>query len=462
MTKKESKSNKTAYFFSTKDPLNNNNDDDDGEEFENHNYEDDGSGQVDDDVVDEEEDGAFRDFSMLEEEYYENEYDDDVNNDDEGYEFGDENHHRGGSGDMVEFEIEDDIVVRTRISNMDSFSVIFLRKLCLEANHLASSNQYQRACGRYELALDVHEKLHEEFNIAIDRLTDKYDERERKEEEELAARRQDHNDDDDGANNGNEFVDEELVEAKHQLVTNINALMEDRREGLVDRAKILNNMAAVLQQTQEYEESYQTYEKALCVKKIVLGEKHFSVGHTLYNMSYLLIDNEQYEDALVLLQNTIDIYLESFGDHNQATIDVMNQYEEIKQLALSQQQREDREDDEANYHRVSNDGKNETSTTLKSFDNNPEEAFEKDLTSRDRNSISLNRTTLNQRIHSGASTMTDFSMDHFKIDKPRDEIKNKNKKKGHRHNNNNNSQSMSASRHHQNSAMVIDETNDSR
>jgi hypothetical protein len=44
------------------------------------------------------------------------------------------------------------------------------------------------------------------------------------------------------------------------------------------------------------------------VKKIVLGENHFSVGHTLYNMSCLLIDNKQYDDSLVMLQNTLDVY----------------------------------------------------------------------------------------------------------------------------------------------------------
>lgn len=53
---------------------------------------------------------------------------------------------------------------------------------------------------------------------------------------------------------------------------------------------------------------YIRYEKSLVVKKIVLGEHHFSVGHTLYNMSCLLIDNKQYNDALVMLQSTLDVY----------------------------------------------------------------------------------------------------------------------------------------------------------
>jgi hypothetical protein len=41
-------------------------------------------------------------------------------------------------------------------------------------------------------------------------------------------------------------------------VNRLNELMEERREGLIDRAKVLNNLAAVMQQVEKYEEAYQT------------------------------------------------------------------------------------------------------------------------------------------------------------------------------------------------------------
>jgi len=253
---------------------------------------------------------------------------------------------------------------------------------------------------------------------------------------------------------------ERIEEDKHQIMNKIKTLMEDRREGLIDRAKILNNLAASLQETKNQEEAYRTYEKSLCVKKIVLGETHPSVGHTLYNMSCLLISNKQHEDALILLQNTLDIYKESFGPEHQASIEVAKHFKSVKEVALQSYQAQSSSSttpehrnsrllqeeihnikkeqhstkDMKNIHPPNNNNNNNNDNNNLLNDDNqhvnnlnrltPETLLAQELQSRDKNSISLQSPYYcdnddadndEQRGPSIASTMTDLSTDHFKL-----------------------------------------------
>jgi tetratricopeptide (TPR) repeat protein len=135
--------------------------------------------------------------------------------------------------------------------------------------------RYQDAIGRYELALDVHEALHEELNQTIDKLTAAYDAMEEGEEHPVVVMVKKKNSirEGGGGGGGEESVDieeatasekalietqQETDELKHNIVNRLNELMEERREGLIDRAKVLNNLAAVMQQVEKYEEAYQT------------------------------------------------------------------------------------------------------------------------------------------------------------------------------------------------------------
>ncbi len=51
------------------------------------------------------------------------------------------------------------------------------------------------------------------------------------------------------------------------------------------------------------------YERALVAKQQSLGEQHFSVGHTLYNLACLMLDDERLPDAAGYMRRTLDIYL---------------------------------------------------------------------------------------------------------------------------------------------------------
>lgn len=67
------------------------------------------------------------------------------------------------------------------------------------------------------------------------------------------------------------------------------------------------------------------YERALDAKRSSLGPDHFSVGHTLYNLACLQLDNENPEAAAHFMRETLVIYEVAFGPTHQLTKDVEKQ-----------------------------------------------------------------------------------------------------------------------------------------
>lgn len=72
------------------------------------------------------------------------------------------------------------------------------------------------------------------------------------------------------------------------------------------------------------------YEEALRAKVESLGEAHFSVGHTLYNLACLMLDSKQIPEALEYMRRTLAIYEVAFGEKHQLTEDVRVQVDQLE------------------------------------------------------------------------------------------------------------------------------------
>ena len=86
------------------------------------------------------------------------------------------------------------------------------------------------------------------------------------------------------------------------------------------------------------------YERALDAKRSSLGPDHFSVGHTLYNLACLQLDNENPDAAAHFMRETLVIYEVAFGPDHQLTADVEKQLaileEGLANRAFNAQQQE--------------------------------------------------------------------------------------------------------------------------
>ena len=181
-----------------------------------------------------------------------------------------------------------------------------------QANQLAGSHQYDDALGCYHQALHMYDQLAAESAAKAGQLADLVT---------AAAERSD----------GAAFV---LYSGKHEEE-------EARRvETLKDTAKTLNNLAAVLHQLRRFDEAMRAYERALEAKRASLGAAHFSVGHTLYNLACLQLDNENPAAAAHYMRETLAIYGVAFGPDHQLTGDVEKQLA-ILEEGLARQKFED-------------------------------------------------------------------------------------------------------------------------
>jgi tetratricopeptide (TPR) repeat protein len=91
-----------------------------------------------------------------------------------------------------------------------------------------------------------------------------------------------------------------------------------------DTAMALNNLANLLSDQSSYEEAQPLYERALAIRKKVLGEEHSLTAASLNNLALLLSDQGSYEEARPYLERALDIYVKVLGEEHPNTASTLN------------------------------------------------------------------------------------------------------------------------------------------
>jgi tetratricopeptide (TPR) repeat protein len=91
-----------------------------------------------------------------------------------------------------------------------------------------------------------------------------------------------------------------------------------------ERAAILNNLAALLQDVGDYEQALALYHHSLEIARRVLGPEHPSVATTLNNLAAVYEAKGDYEQALALYHHSLEIARRVLGSNHPDTARILS------------------------------------------------------------------------------------------------------------------------------------------
>jgi tetratricopeptide (TPR) repeat protein len=92
----------------------------------------------------------------------------------------------------------------------------------------------------------------------------------------------------------------------------------------------LNNLGFLLQAMGDLPAARPYYEKALEIRKKVLGEEHPDTARSLNNLAMLCFDENKIKEAANYMRKALAIYRKVFGDEHPDTKTVMGNLEAIE------------------------------------------------------------------------------------------------------------------------------------
>ncbi len=93
-----------------------------------------------------------------------------------------------------------------------------------------------------------------------------------------------------------------------------------------EMADSLHAQATVLQMTGKNDEAKDLFERALSMRKKILGDQHPSVGDTLIRLAMMHNEEGSYEKALALLDSAVSIYTQAYGaSHPKSALAIRHQ-----------------------------------------------------------------------------------------------------------------------------------------
>ena len=91
----------------------------------------------------------------------------------------------------------------------------------------------------------------------------------------------------------------------------------------------MNNLGAAYRKQGNNKKAEEFFDKALIIRKNVMGKTHGDTGQTLNNLGTLYQENKQYNKAKLFLQQTLKIYQDRVGKNHPQTATILNNLAEI-------------------------------------------------------------------------------------------------------------------------------------